>query len=450
MSDPRRGCTFDVSPTSRGRLPPRTSTRREVSGEPQLDTPQPILDELAAVLARAGSAVRADGERALDRLRARWPLVPGAGTRDELVAELVDALPVGVYVIDRDYRIQLWNRKRETGTQGLARRDALGRTVFEVLHRQPSDQLRAEFDEVFRTGQMRQYEVESTASGETRYYRISKVPMRVHGDDVTHVLTLGEDLTERRRARDRIVQAEKLAAVGQLAAGVMHEMNNPLATIGACAETLEGRLEGEELSASARTDVREYLRILEHEVRRCTRIASELLHFSRRGDSERVPVDLHASLEETLQLLRYHARFRAVRVERDYQTDAPLMVRGRAEHLVQLFMALLLNGADAMPEGGRVWVRTTSHPGDPPTAVVEIRDEGTGMSAEELRRVFEPFFTTKPPGQGTGLGLSICYGIAEDHGGRIEVESIRGVGSTFRVILPQEEDECATMPASKS
>ncbi|HET7585962.1 MAG TPA: ATP-binding protein [Gemmatimonadaceae bacterium] len=417
------------------------------------DTSHALLDRIAGALAHADAALRADAEHALERVRALLASrQEPAGSESRLVEELVDALPVGVYVIDREYRIRLWNRKRETGTQGVAREEAIGRNVFEVLHRQPAERLRAEFDEVFATGVMRQYDVESTASGETRFYRISKIPMRVGGGDaVTHVLTLGEDLTEQRRARDRIMQAEKLAAVGQLAAGVMHEMNNPLATIGACAESLEGRLERETLPDALRDEVREYLRILEHEVGRCTRIASELLRFSRRGDTERTPVDLHVVLEETLHLLHYHARFRRVRVEREFAAqEGGLVVRGRAEHLVQLFMALLINAADAMPDGGRVWVRTVTRPGPPPEAVVEIRDEGGGIEQRELRRIFEPFFTTKPPGQGTGLGLSICYGIAEDHGGRIDVESVRGAGSTFRVILPQETAECATMPESRS
>jgi len=135
---------------------------------------------------------------------------------------IVDSLPLGLYVVDRDYRIQSWNRKRETGTQGLRRDDVVGRPVFDVLTRQPAAQLRAEFDRVFETGEIQQAEHEVTLGGDTRFFRLSKIPMRLEGDDITHVITVGEDVTESHRVQGQILQSEKLAAVGQLAAGVMH------------------------------------------------------------------------------------------------------------------------------------------------------------------------------------------------------------------------------------
>src|SRR3989475_2577017 len=144
-------------------------------------------------------------------------------------AQIIDSLPVGLYVIDRGYRIRAWNRKRETGTQGVSREDAVGREVFEVLDRQPRDLLKREFDRVFDTGEIQQVEMESAASGETRHYRITKIPMRQDGQHISHVITIGEDITEWRQAQQRLSETEKLAAVGQLAAGVMPEINKPLA-----------------------------------------------------------------------------------------------------------------------------------------------------------------------------------------------------------------------------
>ena len=167
-------------------------------------------------------------------------------------AKIIDSLPLGLYVIDRDSRIQAWNRKRETGTQGVPREEAIGRAIFEVLFRQPRELLQREFDEVFQTGRMQVIEQQSDLTGLTRAYRITKIPMRLNDDQVTHVITIGEDITEWREAQRQIAQSDKLAAIGQLAAGVMHEINNPLATIGACADAIRGKAEdaGQEVASS--------------------------------------------------------------------------------------------------------------------------------------------------------------------------------------------------------
>src|SRR5881409_121674 len=188
-------------------------------------------------------------------------------------AQIIDSLPVGLYVIDRGYRIRAWNRKREAGTQGVSREDALGREVFEVLDRQPRELLKLEFDRVFETGEIQQVEMDSQATGEPRHYRITKIPMRLDDEDISHVITIGEDVTAWRQAQHRLAQSEKLAAVGQLAAGVMHEINNPLATILACSEALS--LRTADLPEGERKAQEEYLHIIDTEVQRCRRIDDE-------------------------------------------------------------------------------------------------------------------------------------------------------------------------------
>lgn len=345
---------------------------------------------------------------------------------------VIDSLPVGLYVVDRDYRIQIWNRKRETGTQGLRRDDVVGRPVFDVLTRQPAEELREEFDRVFRTGEIQQSELEVTLGGETRYFRISKIPMRLEGDEISHVITIGEDVTDWRNIQARILQSEKLAAIGQLAAGVMHEINNPLATISACVAALEGRLD--EAGPALQPALREYLEIVEKEVQRCTRIVDQLLDFSRPKGTAKVPVAVNVLVDDTLFLLKHHKRFRRVAVTRELAPGLP-PVSGNAEQLIQVLMALLLNAADAVEHGGTLTVRTAPGP-RPDEVVVAVEDTGPGIPPAELSKIFEPFYTTKPQGRGTGLGLSICYGIIEDHRGRIEVESQVGRGSSFQVFLP--------------
>src|SRR5438132_1617778 len=342
-------------------------------------------------------------------------------------ARIIDSLPVGLYVIDRGYRIRAWNRKREAGTQGVSREDALGREVFEVLDRQPRELLKLEVDRVFQTGEIQTVEMDSQATGEARHYRITKIPMRTDGEDISHVITIGEDVTAWRQAQQRLAQSEKLAAVGQLAAGVMHEINNPLATILACSEALALRFGEED----------EYLKIIDTEVQRCRRIVEGLLDFSRPKQSggHKTAADINAIIDQTLFLLKHHERFKWLTIERQLEPGLPPF-QADAERLVQCFMALMLNAMDAMNSRGVLTVRTRRNPQRSDEILAEFIDTGTGIRQEDLPKIFEPFFTTKPQGRGTGLGLSVAYGIVEEHRGRIEVESQMGVGTNFKVFLP--------------
>jgi len=356
-----------------------------------------------------------------------------------LISLIIDTLPVGLYVVDREYRIQIWNRKRETGTQGLPRDDVVGRPVFEVLTRQPAAQLQAEFDEVFDSGEMRQVEMEVTVGGDPRFYRISKIPMCLDGEEVTHVITIGEDVSDWHGAQRRIMQSEKLAAIGQLAAGIMHEINNPLATIGACAAAIEGRLP--EVSGEVVAALREYTDIIDKEVQRCTGIVDSLLDFSRPKDTTKKSADVARLIDDTLFLLKHHRRFKRIVVHRELASG--LAVVANQEQLIQVFMALMLNAADAMEQGsgpGSLTVRTMADPRRSDQVRIEFEDTGVGIPDSQLSKIFEPFYSTKTHGRGTGLGLSICYGIVEEHGGLLEVESQVGRGSVFRVTMPAARD----------
>lgn len=405
-----------------------------VSAQPALEPErESLLHSMAGIL--ASTVGQALGRRELERelaLRVRQ-----LDDERRFTERIIDSLPVGLYVIDRDYRISVWNRKRETGLQGISREEAVGRTIFEILHRQPAEMLRQEFDDVFTTGEVQHFSMESNATGELRYYRISKIPMRDSSGDVTHVITLGEDVTESREAQERFAQAEKLAAIGQLAAGVMHEINNPLATIAACAESLSLAL-GDACrdGATIPGETGDYLRIVESEVQRCKRIVDRLLEFSRPRPLSPEPVDLNAVVEQTLFLLKHHTRFKMFAVNVDLAPSPPV-TRGNMEQLVQVLMALLINSMDATGEQqGTIDVSTSTVAGPPEQAVLEVRDHGHGIPRSQLAKIFEPFYTTKAPGRGTGLGLSICYGIVAEHGGRIEAESTDGEGAVFRVQLP--------------
>lgn len=405
---------------------PQTTGRRmllEVAGSPRAANElRLILDTVADVLGALLTAL--DDESADD------------GLVGKLHRMTIDSLPVGLYVVDREYRVVLWNRKRETGTQGLRRGDVLGKRVVEVLRRQPADVLQAEFDRVFSTGEVRVDEQEVHVGNDVRTYRTTRLPMRLDGSGISHVITVGEDVTEARAFQRAMHQTEKLAAVGQLAAGVMHEINNPLATIGGCAAAIAGRL-----GSTAEPVVTEYLGIIDSEVTRCTNIIDGLLDFSRAGRGGAVIelVDLHALLDRTLNLLEHHQRFRRLVVTREFAAALP-NVRGNGERLVQAAMAILLNAADATGGHGHVVMRTSAE-GD--NVVAEFEDDGPGIAPDVLPKIFDPFFTTKGPARGTGLGLAICYGIVADHQGRLEVRSEPGVRTIFRMTLPAAGEEAA-------
>jgi PAS domain S-box-containing protein len=394
----------------------RTATL-EVAESPRASAEvQELLDGVAALLAAvlsASASEESDDDGALARIHRLT----------------IDSLPVGLYVVDRELRVVLWNRKRETGTQGLRRSDVLGRRVTEVLRRQSASALEAAFAQVFATGISQEHEQEVRVGDEVRTYRTSRLPMHVDGVTVSHVVTIGEDVTETRAIQRAMHQAEKLAAVGQLAAGVMHEINNPLATIGGCAGAIAARL-----GTDAAPQVAEYLGMIESEVGRCTGIIEGLLDFARAGRAgiAFVPTDLNAVVLRTLELLQHHQRFRRLHVTQELVTPLST-VAGHEERLVQAAMAILLNAADAMAGAGNLTVRTLAQ-GE--RVVLEIEDDGPGIPADVLPRIFDPFFTTKAQGRGTGLGLAICYGIVADHHGELTVRSEPGRGSTFRMSLP--------------
>jgi two-component system NtrC family sensor kinase len=368
-----------------------------------------VADMLASPLRAAQYARRLEGEvveRTMEIEEQR-----------RFTAKIIDSLPVGLYVIDRDYRIQAWNRKRETGMQGVSRDEAIGRTIFEILHRQPAEVLRGEFEDVFKTGRMQQFQIESSASGELRTYRITKIPMRLDDTEVTHVITIGEDVTEWREAQEGFAQAEKLAAIG------------------ACAESL-ALVMAEEGTSSPRvaTSLPESLQLIEHEVQRCKRIVEGVLDFSRPKKSARALLDINGVLDKTLFLLKHHSRFKKLNVELQNQKSLPL-ISASEEQLVQVFMALLINAMDAMNDRGTIVLRTRVDV-QRDAVIAEVVDHGEGIRATELSKIFEPFYTTKAPGRGTGLGLSICYSLVAENSGRIEVESVVGKGSVFRIVLP--------------
>jgi two-component system NtrC family sensor kinase len=352
---------------------------------------------------------------------------------------IIDTLPLSLYAIDRQYRIVAWNRNRELGELGLPRGEALGRNIFDVLTKQSRELLAREFGKVFATGEIHRVEQESvTESGETNHWLISKIPMRAdENDEVSHVITVGENITVRVKAYRAVARAEKLAAVGRLAAGVVHEINNPLATIAACAESLEKRIkEGAFSDSPDAEDLREYLGLIRDEAFRCKTITNGLLDFSRLRAGQRVPVDVTEVIKAAGRLVTLQERGDNIQIVVEAAAGLP-RVSGDVGQLQQAVVALATNAIDAMPEGGTLTLTAICSNS---RVLVQVRDTGIGIAPENMTKIFDPFFTTKDVGRGTGLGLAVCYGILSDHGGRLDVRSTVGAGTTFTITLPVADE----------
>jgi two-component system NtrC family sensor kinase len=237
-----------------------------------------------------------------------------------------------------------------------------------------------------------------------------------------------------RAAQEQILQSEKLASLGKLAASVAHEINNPLTGILTFIRIFQEWVRDKDFPPEKIADFREFLQIMADETLRSSKIVHNLLAFSRRSRLDVKPTAINSVIEQCLNLVAHQLELQEVDVTTSLAGDLPQIPMDHGQ-IQQTLVNILLNASEAMPRGGRVTVasRMAEEPG---WIQVSVSDEGVGIPAEDLAQLFDPFFTTKEEGKGTGLGLSVVYGIIEKHGGRIEVESEVGKGTTFHLFLP--------------
>jgi len=235
---------------------------------------------------------------------------------------------------------------------------------------------------------------------------------------------MASDIESLNQLNEKLARADRLAAMGTLAAGVAHEVNNPLASISSLVQMLRSKADGN-------GSTEEYDLILK-QIKRITQVTHDLTDFARPRPAARTSVDINFVIESSLRLASFDETFKSIEIERHLSPRLPA-VNADADQLQQVLLNLFLNARDAMPGGGKLGISTDHHAGE---ISIVISDSGIGIDAELSKQVFDPFFTTKPPGRGTGLGLSVCYGIVTAHDGRIDVESRKGGGTTFTVRLP--------------
>jgi len=346
--------------------------------------------------------------------------------------ELLENANALILVVNRDWKVVVFNRAISQLT-GLPKAEVLGHDFLSLLPE--SEQLRVRrllggplrgeaggaFETVLQTPGNREMKVTFATS-----------PVASQSGDIEGVIAIGQDLTKVRDLEKRVIQAEKLASLGQLAASVVHEINNPMTAVATYADALLTRsLTNPRAEPS---DVAKFRKIVDNS-ERVLRFTRDLVSYARPAQDKPEAIDLGATIDRAVGFCEHVLAKHGVSLERSF-TEVPLFLAVK-QNIVQVFVNLITNACHATPSGGQVRI-TTEREGD--HVVVRVADSGQGIAAEVQGRMFEPFFTTKPDGKGTGLGLSIVQGIIENHGGVISVASTLGQGTTFTIRLPMLSD----------
>jgi len=333
-----------------------------------------------------------------------------------------------IYTLDTDQRFTYVNSKVEIW--GYRKEDLIGRPYLSLLSkRHRGRRLKSTLD----IGAKQVYEVEvMSRTGEARAVMVSVSPLCDPEGGILGVLGIARDVTETKKLEQQIQNSEKLASVGKLAAGVAHEINNPLGGILNCLYNLRKRT-----VSPARQE--EYLASMEDGLRRVQKIVRQLLDFSQQHDPEFSSTDINAVVERVLVLTNHALLANQIRLDKQLPPDLPELMVDR--HMMeQVLMNLILNAVQAIKGSGTITIRTRVIE---ETCQIDVEDTGCGIPPNVLPRIFDPFFTTKGTGEGTGLGLSVSLGIVERHGGQIRVDSEVGKGTVFTVCLPLTRERYA-------
>ena len=375
------------------------------------------------------------------------------------LANIIDSMPSILIGVNTDSKVTQWNSQAQKVT-GISPEEAQGQHLEKVFPR-----IFHEMPKVHKAIITRHQQSDTKRSylenGEIKYEDITIYPLVTNG--VEGAVIRIDDITEKVHLEEMMIQSEKMLSVGGLAAGMAHEINNPLAGMMQTANVMRNRLTANEIPANLKaaeaigTDMevihgfmndRGVFRMLDAIIdsgKRVAKIVDNILSFARKSDAETMPHDISLLLDDSLELastdydLKKQYDFKAIKIIREYSAELP-DVLCESTKIQQVFMNIFKNGAEAMQEGNtehpQFTLRTQLDP-DPKRIVIEIEDNGPGINETTRRRIFEPFFTTKPVGVGTGLGLSVSYFIvSENHRGEMSVESELGKGTRFIIRLP--------------
>ena len=337
---------------------------------------------------------------------------------------IIESMDSGILVLNLDGKVVRWNRAME-GLYRRQRDEVLGHSLDEIFPEAFLEALRGSLvlgrnEEIANI-----YKLHLPCNdGRALRVNVSVAPFKVGSGERCGTIIIVDDVTVRIGLEEQLQHSEKMASIGILAAGVAHEVNTPLTGISSYTQMLRQQIKNDDPRSAL-------LEKIEKQTFRAAKIVNNLLNFSRSSKAEFENLDTNKVLLDVLSLLEHQLERGRIKVRKELN-DLPL-VRGNENRLQQVFFNLILNARDAMPKGG--WLTLATRAEDD-AVVVEVRDTGHGIKPEHVRRIYDPFFTTKGIGRGTGLGLSISFGIVQEHGGAIFVESVPGQGTTFQVALP--------------
>lgn len=347
----------------------------------------------------------------------------------EFSENIIESAPIGIATVDSFLKVKYWNKSMEKIT-GINRKDAYNKSIVILLPWIPSEILL----------QKEQKEIQFQIPLKQTYkLNISPFNDSLSAFSGGYVVIL-EDITEKKKMEEQLLQASKLASIGKLTAGISHEIGNPLASISSLVqELLSIGLETKRPNPDIKKEDLEFLntslKTINSHIQRIANIVRSLGDFARISSTEKRSCNISEILDHTIKLVKYDKRFKNIQLSTNISEIPNLKVN--PDQIQQVFINMILNAIDAMPYGGRLDITIKATDG---FAEIVFKDTGIGIDESIISKIFDPFFTSKPLGKGTGLGLSICYGIIKDHDGTISVQSKKAEGTTFIIRLPFENN----------
>ncbi len=328
-----------------------------------------------------------------------------------------------IMIMDKDLRI-IFGNKALKEFFSVDDNEITGKKCHEALHQK--DDYCANCPAV-RTKKTKQVTItEKLIKGEILKYWT--YPVFNGGNELESIVSYGRNITNQKQIEQQLIQSEKLTGIGRLAAGVAHELNNPLSSILGFSELMQESIDED-------NPLNEFLTDIIESAKQSKKIVTGLLEYARQSVSKKSSHNVMNVIDRTVSLVKHTLKVKEINVIVDGERDLP-KVKIDMQKTIQAFLDIITNAIDAMPDGGKLFIEAKKETDK--YVSVSLRDTGIGIPEENLNKIFDPFFTTKEVGKGTGLGLSICLGIIEQQNGKIDAESELGKGTTFKISLPIE------------